>query len=370
MEPRPPNKPQRQAPVPPASPPPIDRSNWVPPQSTVSSGYPQANLPPVPNYGSASAESTGSRGLWYDPAIPTGPPQGPAGSGGYSPGPALTPIDSGPIAKIIGPLLALLVLAGVVTAIVFVVIRVFDGGDGRDNNQATGGTTTAVSQAAPTEAATEENSGDDEESKETKAAIGVEKTAGPTEEGSTAEAGEPENTPKPTDKPEPTSAPSSALALLPTTEDAPEGFQRTEKDKRTKEAVASSFPNADEAMANLDEWEWKENAYITFEIPVESNPDPNQTTYINVSIHRFGDKTSTKAALAYFSDSVTVSQGLEPLSVERIGDQTVGLSGAPDGSNLVVLYVRTGNFLIRIGGSSPTGDPAQDVIDLAKKIVG
>jgi hypothetical protein len=286
------------------------------------------------------------------------------GERGYSPGPPLTPIDSGPLAKLLGPILALVVLAAVVAAVVFVVLKVFDG-DGREANAGLPpGSTIAAAQLAPTGAATSEG-----EPTEAAAGDDSEQTAQPTDESGSAATGDEEPKPTKTPKPSPTKEPASALSLLPTTGDFPDGFERTENDKRTEDAVASSFPDPAEATEKLEEWGWTENAYRTFEIPADSNPDPNATTFINISIHYFSEKSGSRKALSYFADSVIETQGLDEISVDKIANETRALKGSPDGSNLVVLYIRYGNYLIRIGGSSPTGDPTEDVIELAKKIV-
>jgi hypothetical protein len=52
-----------------------------------------------------------------------------------------------------------------------------------------------------------------------------------------------------------------------------------------------------------------------------------------------------------------------------IGEQARGLAGPGDGVNLYVLYVQDGKYLIRLGGSSVTGDPAPMVNDLAEQIL-
>jgi hypothetical protein len=289
------------------------------------------------------------------------PPQG------YSPGPALTPIDGGRGSRLFGPLLALGVLAAVVIAVVYFLFGVL-GDDGRDNGaDLAAATGTAQAQAAPTGVASAEPTAQPTEA--SNAVAGADETGAPAEGNATQE-----QTPVPSATADaaaadPTQKTASARSMLPTTGDLPAGFQRTEDDKRVKEAVAASFADSDEATAFLDEWEWRENAYRTFEIPADAGADPNGMTYINISIHRFGTEQGAKDALTYFADDVISTQGLEEIEVDRIGEQSRALKGAPDGANLVVLYVRTGKYLIRIGGSSPQGDPTAEVIAMAEKIV-
>lgn len=366
MEPRPLNKPQRPTTPPPApSSPPVERGSWSPPAANPVPNYTPPPIPAEPSFSSGSYDASASRGAWYEPAPAGGPPMPPQG---YSPGPALTPIDGGRGARLLGPLLALVVLAAVVVAVVFVIVRVF-GDDGRDNGaNLAAATGTAQSQAAPTSAASAVPTG--EPTGPTNAVAGADETGAPADGGAPqGESPEPSATAEDAAAPEPTRSTASARSMLPTTGDLPDGFQRTEDDKRVKDAVAASFSNSDEATNLLGEWEWRENAYRTFEIPADAGADPNSMTYINISIHRFGTEQGAKSALTYFADDVITTQGLEELDVDRVGEQTRALKGAPDGANLVVLYIRTNNYLIRIGGSSPQGDPTQDVIAMAEKIV-
>jgi hypothetical protein len=304
-----------------------------------------------------------ARGTWFDPAAQAAPSVQ-TGDRGYSPGPPLTPIDAGPLGKYLGPLLALVLLAVVVGAFVFVILNVFDddGGNRDPGSNLAAGSVTAAAQVAPTEEEEDQTEPTQETSSNPEATQtpAGEESGAPTEE----EVPEPTRTPKP----KPTEPP-AAISLLPTTGDLPDGFERTENDRRTEEAVASSFADPAEAAVKLEEWGWEENAYRTFEIPADSGPDPSLTTYVNISIHYFGAKNGARHALSYFADSVIQLQGLEEIEVEKIGQETRALKGSPDGVNLVVFYVRYGNYLIRIGGSSPQGDPTEDVLELAKKIV-
>lgn len=382
MEPRPLKPPQRQptpTPPPASALPPVDRGNWTPPQAKASAGYPSPVLPPAPTYAGPMTDPAAARGAWYDPAAAPLPVIDPALKPGYSPGPALTPIDGGRGARILGPLLALVVLAAVVGAVVFVALRVFGGDDGRDNTLAAANITatsvaaqaaagTAVATQPPGQTAPTVAGGNS-------AVAGAEETAQPVPTnaagatGQTPAAGETPAEVEPT--PIPTRQITSARSLLPSTSDLPAGFERTDDAKRTEDEVAGSLSNtsAEDAKALLESWGWQENAYRNFEIPAGSSPDPISTTAISVSVHRFDSKKGASNALTLFSDDIKASQGMEEIEVEKIGDRMVALKGTSDGATLVVLYIRTGNYLIRIGGTSPQGDPTQDVVNVAKTIV-
>jgi hypothetical protein len=359
MEPRPLKSPQRPAPQPAQTPPSADRANWTSPSSDPSPAFRQSIPTADPGYAGGTVDPA-SQGPWYGP-----PPTGVApGEPIYSPGPALTPIDGSRGARVLGPVLALLVLAAIVGTAVFLMLRLF-GDDGPRDNELAAATGTAAALAAPS--ATTDSSG--EPTQENGAVAGADETAAPSEEAIDSP---PEQTPTPEDAepaPEPTrNAPPSARSLLPAVSDLGSNYERTEDDKRTRDAVADSFSKPDEALSKLEGWKWRENAYRTFEIPAANNPDVNDTTVINISIHRFGDEQGAKDALNYFAEDVIATQGLEEFRIDRIGEQTRALRGNKDGSN-VVLYVRNGDYLIRIGGYSPEGDPTDDLIALAKSII-
>lgn len=360
MEPRPLNRqPRAASPTPAPSPPPADRASWTPPAPAA-----PTHDQPSPTYSSSGPiDASATRAPWQEQPGVAGPPLPPHG---YSPGPALTPIDSGRGSRLVGPILALVVLAAVVVSVVFVIFRFFDdSGDGTTANQPAP-STTAVAQAAPSGVATEEPTPAPTQSGGVVAGAD-EPAAPPSSEGSADTTPEPSPTPRPSGGQTSRSSPASARSMLPSASDLSGGYERTEDDKRSKDAVANSFSNPDEAVVNLDAWSWRENAYRTFELPADA--DPNSTTVINVSIHRFGREQGAKDALDYFADDVIATQGLEEFKVQRIGEQTRALKGATDSANLVVLYVRTDVYLIRIGGTSPQGDPTDDVIAVAEMIV-
>ena len=133
--------------------------------------------------------------------------------------------------------------------------------------------------------------------------------------------------------------------------------------------MAQSFGDPNYAATKLKQWGWKENVFTTFEIPAADATDPNATTYMNVSIHRFSNADGAAAAFTYFSDAVVAAQHMTDVTVDKIGDQTRELSVKSTDSNLAVVYIRSGNYLIRIGASSPTGNPSADILALAKKVV-
>ncbi len=139
---------------------------------------------------------------------------------------------------------------------------------------------------------------------------------------------------------------------------------------RNEGAVAESLDLSTgvvgEAQPLLAEWGWEENVFREF-TPVEETADG--TNFLSVSVHRFRDADAADAALAYFSDAVLVSGGAEDVEVEPLGDEVRALQSSEGGVTNLILYVRSGPFLFRIGSSSPAGDPTADAVALAQSIL-
>jgi hypothetical protein len=158
--------------------------------------------------------------------------------------------------------------------------------------------------------------------------------------------------------------------MLPGPADVPEGFEQSDDGKLTKEDVAASFSNADEAAQKLDEWEWKDNVYRMFDLAADRDPKPEDVTYLYVSIHRFGSAEAAAAALPYFAGEVQNVRGLAAVDTDKqLGDQMMAVAGGTTGSNEVGLYIRDGARLIRVTAFSEAGDSMDDALALAEKVL-
>jgi len=159
---------------------------------------------------------------------------------------------------------------------------------------------------------------------------------------------------------------SGTEALLPAASAVEGDWTITDEGKRTKDEVAAAIgPNGDELLTS---WRWRDNFYRDL-TRVDPASHPDETTYINISIHRFASAEGAAESLTALSDIVVEAQGLQEVETPVIGDLARGLAGPGDGVNLYVLYVQDGKYLIRLGGSSATGDPAATINALAEKIV-
>jgi hypothetical protein len=115
----------------------------------------------------------------------------------------------------------------------------------------------------------------------------------------------------------------------------------------------------------LVQFGWQENAYRDF----GREAGDAETFFISVSVHRFDSADGAREGLTYFSDVLAASGLYQDAAAVEIGDASVAMEGSQNGANLYALYVLDGNFMIRFGGSSLTGDPAPFVNDVAEAVV-
>ncbi len=158
----------------------------------------------------------------------------------------------------------------------------------------------------------------------------------------------------------------SAEAFLPAASDLTGDWSVTDEGERTKAEVAAAIgADGDELLTS---WRWRENFYRDLNRN-DAADAPDDASFINVSVHRFANADGAAESLAALSEIVVSAQGLQEVDTPAIGDVARGLAGPGDGVNLYVLYVQDGKYLIRIGGSSATGDPTATVNALAEDIV-
>jgi hypothetical protein len=180
------------------------------------------------------------------------------------------------------------------------------------------------------------------------------------------EAAEPTPTPTPTTG---ETAGRSLVNLVPAEDEVPEGLVLTDETRFDEREVAATFSDPAAAMASLEAWGWRGHIQRVFQPPEGATTQPTDVNFLVVSVHRFESEEAADEALTAFSDEVVALQGLQPIEIPKLGDEAIGLSGNPDEATLVVVYIRTGPYLVRIGGSSPQGDPTDVVIELARVIL-
>ena len=173
------------------------------------------------------------------------------------------------------------------------------------------------------------------------------------------------------DEEEPTEEEDVTLeSFLPSSRDVPDGFSLVDavSGEFTEAEVVENLGNEEESAALLDEWGWREGAVRQYNM--DGEPAAEDTSVLIGSAHRFSSSSAANEALTYFSDAVAGPQDLEDIEVDRIGDETRALSGqTAAGANQVILYIRTGPYLLRIAGASAEGDPTDAVIALAEQLV-
>lgn len=262
----------------------------------------------------------------------------------------------------LGPLLAALLLAGLVGGGAWLVTKFLDGDEKRDDvAQVTTAVTptpippvttpalTAPAVTIPTEEPSQDvaeppATTEPENTVETAAPVATEPPAVPAEE-----------------------EPSGATRYIPSAEEVGADFAATDQGGERTEADVAVAVGPD-GVTLLDQWGWQENQFQEFAIQADV-VDPNATSFISVSVHRFETEEGAAAALTGLSDVVIATQGLQEVEPPKIGDQARALTGTGDGVNLYVLYVRDGRYVLRLGGASNTGDPAAVVNALAGDLV-
>jgi hypothetical protein len=267
-------------------------------------------------------------------------------------------------------LLAALLLVLVVGGAAFAVDKARDGNEQRDAADATRAAQLAVLDSSPAATATTEaESAVSPTTESDDGAVAPEATATPkpTREPATESADKATPTKRTATK-EPTPRPSSLRApdFLPDLNDVPDGFVVTGDGRLSKDEVIGSI--GENGADLLVEWEWRENAFRYFEIPQDAAPDPESASSLTVSVHRFRNRDGATDALSGLAEIVAAAD-YEEVKIDKIGDQTEALKSETADGNYFVVYVRSANFVIRLGGYSASGDASEAVIDLAKTIV-
>ncbi len=161
-------------------------------------------------------------------------------------------------------------------------------------------------------------------------------------------------------------------AFLPPADDLPAGFETpTSEGERSLDEVAATFVGVDEdaaeAQANLEEWGWEDNQFITYDAaPQPANEDINRYA---VSVHQFETADGASEALPAFVEAFGIAP-IELAADQQVGDEVVAMQTTNDDGNLAVLYVRAGQYILKIDAASITGDPLPAALELAEQLVG
>ncbi len=272
--------------------------------------------------------------------------------------------------KLLRYLLAAVLLIAVIGGGAYAITRFLDDDDTPDDPQVAAVTDGTVT---PTSAPTQATDGAPQPTPTTEAAAApteapppvADATEAPADESVDPAAGGTEPTPPASDG-EDIAASESAEAFLPEPAVLAGDWVVTDEGERDKAAVAEAVgPDGDELLTG---WRWRENFYRDLNRN-DAADAPDDASFINVSVHRFANAEGAAEALTALSDIVVAVQGLQDVETPAIGDEARGLAGPGDGVNLYVLYVQDGKYVIRLGGSSATGDPAPTVNALAEEIV-
>lgn len=164
------------------------------------------------------------------------------------------------------------------------------------------------------------------------------------------------------------------IDLLPAVEQVPVALTSAADATRTQEEVVAALGGGRPAETNLADWGWTGNVERQFSHPDPVNADPTTTTYLAVSIHGFGNAESGVESLAYFSGILVDTGGYSDVDAPELatlGDDSRLLTMVDEeGNTNATLYIQDGSVLYRILGFSISGDPTQDVIDVAMNLFG
>lgn len=205
---------------------------------------------------------------------------------------------------------------------------------------------------------------------------GAEETTAPAGEADPTDAAASEEEPAedaPAEEPaeEPVGEPVELMALLPTEEDAPDGFVvSAEPSARSVEDVITSLGGED-AAAVLEELGWEENQVVEFRQPNLEELPAGSTTVINVSAHRFATPDGADEGLTYYTDQLVAALGFEEFRIDPIGGKVRALRGVNEGGVAqVAVYFQTGPDVFRVSGTSNTedGDPTEEVVETARAV--
>jgi len=161
----------------------------------------------------------------------------------------------------------------------------------------------------------------------------------------------------------------AAEDLLPTGDTVLDVLPMSDEGDRDEAAVLASLGDTPDAARFLDEAGWQANPFRNFESADGSTATDNGTTGLSFSVHAFATPEGAADGLVYFSDHIINTDGYEEVDGDQVGDQSRWLRLETDAGNYAVLYARVGSNMVRIGGFSPTGDPAPDVAAVAAEFL-
>ncbi len=130
------------------------------------------------------------------------------------------------------------------------------------------------------------------------------------------------------------------------------------EDEADVAALMERFDGIANAAATLPAMGWLEGASRQFGC---DDPPPGHVGWVNMSVHRFSDAGSAAGAVYTFADSRALVTNLQAAPPLALGDNAAALSGPTVNGTEYTLFVSRGNFLFRVTGVAPSGNPQPDV---------
>ena len=158
----------------------------------------------------------------------------------------------------------------------------------------------------------------------------------------------------------------SAESFLPNPSDLEGEWIIFDEGSRSRIEVAEPLGTGGEDL--LLSLRWRENAYRDFVLD-KGEELPEETTFLSVSVHRFGTDEGAQEALNIFPDLLVSAGYVETQQLEAVESSRI-LESEADGVNVAILYVQRGSFLIRVGTSSESGNPLPYAINTGFMLLG
>jgi S1-C subfamily serine protease len=156
--------------------------------------------------------------------------------------------------------------------------------------------------------------------------------------------------------------------ILPTVFEVPAGLVQIEDVARSLAQASRVYSDPADMMARFTDWGWRGNVLRVF-ASEDADASPEQTTYLAVTVHEFGDVVAASEALDYALDDEVAAFSHQERAAPTIGNRSRVIAGRVGESNEVIVYVQLRNMLIVVDGVSLEGDPSADALTVAQTVV-
>lgn len=123
---------------------------------------------------------------------------------------------------------------------------------------------------------------------------------------------------------------------------------------------------ATDAAERLREWGWQKSAFQIFACDA---PPAGAAGWVQVSVHRFGDPFTAKAAADRFAAGRASGSALDFVAPPTLADDAVALVGPVANGTEVSVYAASGPLVVRVTAVAATGEPAADAEAVLRQVL-